>query len=97
MLLPGVLPLVEALGVLLWSLLLRLGKGRILWLGCRLLIRSVLGPGLLVATLGGQARRVRLGLRVLPRCLVLPLLLVLHQRPGGGGMPMMMSLRRTRR
>ena len=65
-LLPGVLLLGEALGVLLWSLLLRLDKGRILWRGCQLLIRSVLGLGLLVATLEGQARRVRLGLRVLP-------------------------------
>ena len=65
-LLPGVLLLGEALVVLHWSLLLRLDKGRILWRGCQLLIHSVLGLGFLVATLEGQARRVRLGLRVLP-------------------------------
>ena len=87
-LLLGVVLLGEALGVLP-SLLLRLGKGRILWLGFQLLIHSA-RLGAPVAALGEQARRVLLGL-------VLLLLLVLRRKAGGGGMLTMMSLRRTRR
>ena len=56
-LLLGVLLLGGALGVL-QSSLLRLGKGRILWLGFQLLIHSV-RLGAPVVTLAGQARRVR--------------------------------------
>ena len=56
-LLLGVLLLGEALGVLRSSLL-RLGKGRILWLGFQLLIHSV-RLGAPVVTLAGQVRRVR--------------------------------------